>query len=952
VHYLAMTAAAPETALSYVPWAKSQRNEYGELIGWLPLAQHLADSAAVARKLWATWLAPSIRRLVAADVGDETAAESVFVSLTWLHDIGKATPAFTAKDPELRLRAVRAGLTAPPMVPHAHLLPHGLAGFLIVQRALEQRLGLDRAASRTLAVIIGGHHGVPPSDDQIRQARSLHQAMGDGDWDVARQWLMAPPLQRLEELLGAGAQLRLSRPVQVLLSGAVIMADWIASSSDHFTLFPPGWRPPHRYDPVLAAGDRCAAAWRALSFPSCWHGAPLPTNWQSTFAQRFGLPEGAGPNATQTATVEMVSTAPGPGLLVIEAPMGVGKTEAALLATEVLAPVCGSGGAMIALPTRATSDAMFTRVARWLSTQIDDREVPVYLAHGKASLNDDFRRLPRMRLASVGIDSYGEARPVREAGLEDGRVVAYEWMSGRKRGSLSSFVVGTVDQLLFMGLKARHLALRHLAMSGKVVVVDEVHSYDAFMGSYLQTALRWLAAYRVPVVLLSATLAPSTRRCLLEAYTPTRAPVTGRRSFRREVAAHSAGAEPAGYPRLEWRGLDGGAVVRTAEPPPTTDVALERLGSSGGELVAFLVDRLRHGGCALVIRNTVREVQQTAVHLSSVFGEDVVSAAHSRFIATDRAAIDRGLIQRFGPDGERPQLAIVVASQVAEQSLDVDFDLLISDVAPIDLLLQRVGRLHRHAGRSRPGPLASPVLGMGGVEDWAAQVPQIVGGTRRVYSEWVLLRTLAVLQGRTRIRLPQDVPALVSQVYDGEPLAPGIWSDAESVAKADHDQRVLDQLARAGQFQIGSPAASPDLIGWLAASIGEADDSVRGRAQVRDSAESLEVIALHRRSDGSVGLMPWMDELPIDLAGPVPVEFPVDRRVAMSTLALPAHLSTMAVIDELEPLMPPAFQNSMWLKGELVLLFEPDCSARIGGRRLRYSYRYGLQEVADERTPS
>ncbi len=129
--------------------------------------------------------------------------------------------------------------------------------------------------------------------------------------------------------------------------------------------------------------------------------------------------------------------------------------------------------------------------------------------------------------------------------------------------------------------------------------------------------------------------------------------------------------------------------------------------------------------------------------------------------------------------------------------------------------------------------------------------------------------------------------------------------------------------------------------------MGEADDSTKGRAQVRDSAESLEVIALSRDVSGVLGLMPWMERLPYDLDGSVPIEFPTDRTVARSTLSLPAHLSTFSVIDELEPLMPPAFQGSPWLSGELVLTFDEAGRARLAGRTLQYTRRYGLEEVPD-----
>lgn len=205
---------------------------------------------------------------------------------------------------------------------------------------------------------------------------------------------------------------------------------------------------------------------------------------------------------------------PGPGVMVVEAPMGIGKTEAALAAAEVLAYRFHCGGLIVALPTMATTDAMFGRVLAWVRSLPSPHQLSMYLAHSKAALNDEAGTLPR-HCAGHLYDEQGKASAA---------AVAMGWLSGRKKGVLSTFVVATIDQVLFGALRSRHLALRHLALAGKVVIVDEVHAADAYMRAYLCRALQWLGAYGTPVVLLSATLPPDQREELLNAYESGRRP--------------------------------------------------------------------------------------------------------------------------------------------------------------------------------------------------------------------------------------------------------------------------------------------------------------------------------------------------------------------------------------------------------------------------------------------
>lgn len=636
--------------------------------------------------------------------------------------------------------------------------------------------------------------------------------------------------------------------------------------------------------------------------------------------------------------------------------MGEGKTEAALAAVEILARRTGASGCYLALPTRATSDAMFARMLSWLrrlpDAQVGRGDRDVRLAHGKAALNPEYDQLRMTSLPSgIGEDSGGAA------------IGVHRWLAGPKRTLLSSFVVGTIDQLLFAALRGKHLVLRHLGLAGKVVVIDEAHAYDVYMGRFLDRALEWLGAYGVPVVVLSATLPAHRRAELMAAYDNGRLgplpPLTWRDRGKTRVDPYAVLRTDLRYPLVTISTSDRGAVaISCSDSGRNVEVTLRRLDDDLRALGELLRERLPDGGCVLVVRNTVARVQETATALRAVLGPDTpVSVAHSRFMAVDRAAKDRWLRDTFGPpgSGNRPHRHVVVASQVAEQSLDIDFDLLVTDLAPIDLVLQRIGRLHRHPRDGRPVRLGTPECWVTGA-DWSTEPPQPVAGSRRVYQLAMLLRSAAVLLPHldgAPLRIPSDIAPLTQSAYDGEPLGPPSWQPALAEAEAKQRDEIAAKEMKADGFRlasVGEPGVP--LISWLSGGVAGADDRA-AQGHVRDTdAETLEVLLLVRTPDGLV-LPPWIDggAMPV-LTTSVP-RWPLPRLIARCTLPLPRAMTDADVIDEVIAELErrtdvSAWQDSHWLAGELVLDLDADGRATVAGFNLQYDPDDGLRvERAD-----
>lgn len=934
-----------------VCWGKALHSDDRD---WMPLHRHLSDTAAVAGHLYESFLSASVRDQIAAALpGGHSDALLACAWLAGVHDIGKATPAFAIQVPWLFSAMEHGGLTARMQVEKdRRFAPHATAGMVVLDRWLNDRHGWDTADAGQFSIVVGGHHGLPPDSEQYRRAEDHQHLLGwsRADAPIWRQ-TQFELLDWTAEATGAAARLAdwqrvaLPQPVQVLLTGLVIMADWIASNSQ---LFP--YRVDTAFDPA-----RIRRALDELDLTDPW-SAVAAEPAEDLLTTRFGLPADFRLRPVQRAALEAAADMPAPGLMIIEAPMGEGKTEAALLAAETLAARSGAGGCYIALPTRATSDAMFGRTLEW-ARRLPDRHLDrgahsVALSHSKAFSNPGFTKLFRRGEPVAVAQDDGGADTERRSAL-----IAHWWMAGRKKTMLNSFVVGTVDQLLFGALKAKHLAMRHLGLAGKVVVIDEAHAYDVYMGVYLDMALEWLAAYRVPVVILSATLPAGRRRDLMAAYERGRkgppAPV-GRRArlAAAAIAPHPELEGDIGYPVVVTSGSDGPARVSGIETSGRSNaVEVRTLDDDPTALIATLREELADGGCALVIHNTVRRVQETAASLRAVFGEASVTVAHSRFAGPDRADKDELLRNLFGPPGnghERPAEHIVVASQVAEQSLDIDFDVLVTDLAPVDLVLQRTGRVHRHRREGRCGTPRCYLTGAA----WEADVPEPVRGSVFVYGRWALLRSAAVLlpyaaEGRP-LELPGDIATLVQRAYGSGTVGPAEWQEAISAAHREEASKRADQEDGAKKFRLQAPLlAGTPILGWLqAGSPFDDEDSPGGRAMVRDiPVDTVEVLLIARHGDRFTTL-PWLKR---HGGAPLPTETcpaePVAKTVAASTLNLPIELSGQAVIDELESRHDwiGAWQESRILEGQLILDIDLDHGTELAGHRLEYDRHDGLR---------
>lgn len=758
----------------------------------------------MAERLLGVLVGPRCReelRAAFAPLGDADGWVTVFCGL---HDLGKFSPAFQALRDDLAVKLL--GEPAEPDIRYQCRFkgagrtdtPHGLITAVHLERLLKEWGAIPEVA-RLVAWALGGHHGHIPDAACILQAEDAIRDHGGERWagwcdalvaEVIRRWGLPAP-----ETLPWG-EVRVGLGAAVALAGLASVSDWIASDGRNFPWAGPdvdlAAYPQKARDQAKEAVDRLGwSPWRP----------PEDTSFTALF------PRDAEQRPVQEAAERVARQLQGPGVLLVEAPTGEGKTKTALQCAAILVRKLGLAGCYLAMPTKATSNQAYEE-ARKLA---DRSPVPlaVRLLHSAA---DEYLAARKLRDAGPGETEPLDPADVDRDGGPDGEAVAREWFT-RKRGLLAPVGVGTVDQILAGAIRSRHVFVRLPALTNKVVIIDEVHAYDMYMSTLLDRLLWWLGRLGVPVILLSATLPAHRRRELVRSW---QAGALGR--LPKEVPEPP---EARGYPRVTWADATGQDVEEcgVSDLNAARTVRLEHV--PGDRLVAWVLDRVRDGGCAAVIHNLVRRAVDTYEELTAAVGKlpeaerPEVVLLHGRLDAKERHEREAALLHALGPgsaeNGNRPERLIVVGTQVLEQSLDLDFDLMVSDLAPVDSLIQRMGRLHRfrlhrsdgdcpRRGGHRPPHLVEPVFAITGVTERRTGL-EFPAHTTRVYERLLLLRTWVRLRDEAHVRSPEEAPDLIEAVYgpDGVPCPAGwerAWEEAtERLAanRRDHeyDARVL-----------------------------------------------------------------------------------------------------------------------------------------------------------------
>jgi len=762
---------APDEAFLLQFWGKTPKD--GDRADrYHPAIFHMLDVAFVAEALLRDG-SPRLRRalLHAWDGCDPDALLAWLPFLIATHDLGKISAAFQgqASNPasaEQRTRLEQTGVRFPSVA--SKDLPHATISAVWLDTHLVHREpGIAAGAGRALRDAMGGHHG-RFTDTTLRILSARVQLYERGEYQRWEAWRDAAYAMLRRQLLLGDDRATLSAPrrlrsATIALTGFIILSDWIGSNSDYFPAS--AGVALESYLPLS-----CARAAAGIRDAGLWHARPVATypGYNVLF------PENPKPRPLQAAIEQLPDRMLiGPLLAIIEAPTGEGKTEAAQALAQRLAALAGQDELFFALPTMATSNQMFTRLEPFYRRLYGQS---VKLTHSQAAVvEEELRQALALAGDSDAADQEGQSR-----------ANALRWFASAKKGLLAPFGVGTVDQVELSGLNVRHYMLRLFALAGKVIVIDEAHAYDTYMSTILEHTLCWLASLGTSIVLLSATLPTERHRRLAASYlhgldvrgpqpdVPAELPYPA-------VSLYSAKEQKRVTPK-PFRVAQGFALRLAPQTAPEAEAAR-------------LIELVRDGGAVARLCNRVDDAQAIYAALKAQILRDQRILLHARFPLDERQWLEQHVDTLVGKRSSRgaDQPLIIVGTQVLEQSLDYDVDVMVSDFAPIDLLLQRAGRLHRHARAARPSRHMQPLLIVtlpllaDGLPDWRRW--------KAIYEPYVLWRTWEVLRAQVQdetclISLPQDYRPLIEAVYGAIPTPPAEAPYANQITTA------LQQLQR------------------------------------------------------------------------------------------------------------------------------------------------------------
>jgi CRISPR-associated endonuclease/helicase Cas3 len=719
-----------------------------------PAFHHMLDVAAVAENL--ILLRPQMARRLAKQMSlssEQLAAFGAF--LAGLHDLGKISLPFQCKSPDhwpTKILGNIEDFEIPPGPNHWEC-----TALLLQEESIAKILNgyfPNLNGYSQLIALVAGHHGRPPNSETMKEQLSkkiVPPACVKAATEIVELFLtkfIPEPILELNETSLARASF--------VLNGLITVADWVGSDITYFP-FPEQepqingledyWKHA-QHQAKLALTEKGLAGTRPIDDPS-YCSLKLPC---------------AGNLRPMQSTVESLEVTGNPQLFIIEDTTGSGKTESALLLASRLMAAGGAEGIYFALPTMATANAMHGRLGSIYRNffESDNNEPSIVLAHGKADLA---RKLTKLRQI-VPNDDVESTNAYCAAFVADSRKLAL----------FADIGIGTIDQAFLGVLRKKHLTLRQFTLSNRVLIVDEAHAFDAYMGEELKTLLRVQAMNGGSAIVLSATLPQAKRREFSQAFLnglpPTRLVGTG---YAAQLVSEVIVLQSENYPLLTSVKAGVANEIEVAFDERLARIIKVESVATRKAAIELALKAALQGAAVAIICNAVDEAIAVYNKLAEVLeNTEKLMLFHARFTVGDRMTIEQKVLNIFGKDSKEEDRRgnILVATQVIEQSLDLDFDLVISDLAPIDLLIQRAGRLWRHMTK-RPQhdrPLPEPVLTVlmpdpNFVKD-AKWLEETLGKAAFIYKNPALMwRTSKILAEQGCIRIPEDLRLMIENVY-------------------------------------------------------------------------------------------------------------------------------------------------------------------------------------------
>lgn len=703
---------------------------------------HCLDVAAVADLWWEANRSLRQQFTKTMRVKNEERAKPWVMFFVALHDLGKLDIRFQCKAPYV-LKELQSDITHYLQEPYYH----GTSSYacFINEKTLYGIDFMAEDAAIEWLQQVAGHHGVIPYDGDYIAPAFTDETLKKRDQQARIDWINA--LKQLYQVdLNA-----VPENVPPMLAGFCSVCDWIGSSTEYFA---------YVTDPTKSLGDylesRKTQAKQALMAFGILSELKANKTLASLFHSLDGLPYK--PHGLQTLIEDLPLVQ---SLILIEAPTGSGKTETALVYAARLLHEGLADSIIFALPTQATANAMLDRLEA-LAGNLYFEGASVVLAHGKSKLKDALEKI----LSNDKTTAQGQ---------EEANQQAVRWLTAsKKRAFLGQIGVCTIDQVLLSVLPVKHKFVRSFGIQKSVLIVDEVHAYDSYMYGLLEVVLKQQYQAGGSALLLSATLPQQQREYLASSWGNAKIEETDTYPLITQIYSDQT-AQPF-------------SITDSQHLPEPRQVNLETWQSLEMQFYEehrkVIIEAAKQGAKVAVICNLVADAQQLAEKLRAETSI-AVDLFHSRFRFIDRKQLEEKVVKDYGKDeNKRAQGGrILVATQVVEQSLDLDFDWLITQLCPVDLLFQRMGRLHRHQ-RSRPSGFELPRCVV-----IVPEQEQKYGGSQYVYkNSRALWRTEQLVRNNNSVIFPEAYRDWLERVYQSNP-----WPDEPEAVTAAY-QNYLEKV--------------------------------------------------------------------------------------------------------------------------------------------------------------
>ncbi len=765
----------PEPGPVARPWAKHTKH------GQHALVCHAIDTMEVAYLLYPIILGPRVRRELNQAFEPLGQARDWVALLCGLHDLGKFTPAFQSLVIEVARKRFPEedheilNRNAPTKAGRRWDTKHGLGTAVHLQDMLKAA-GAPHDTAQLIGHMLGGHHGWFPEPGDVRSVRKKDD-LGDRSWALRRSELVrkVASLRGLDFETPGWSRVEMPSLALLGLAGLTTISDWVASDTSRFK-YEPWPEDLHAYrDHAREQAEKTleTTGWAA------WQ-PPERTGYRDLFNKA--------PRPLQQAVEKALDQCTEPGVLVVEAPTGEGKTRAGLQAAADLARRLGLGGLYLATPTKALSRQAADDVRELMRVTNSPLEVNLVYSGAAAELRAG-RQEAQIRPTAVGEHEHSED--------EDGQD-SLEWFT-RKRGLAFPIGVGTIDQLVKSVIRTGHNYLGMTSVSNKVVIVDEAHAYDFYTGLLVDQLMWFCGRMGVPVVLMSATLPANRREELVEFW---HAGAGGRAPDPERTRV----VQPGSW-QVMWSGnkAEPGTFELSDATKSRGEVRVRHVDDSPAAIASRVVESVGAAGTAIVVLDTRTRAQDVYDRIADLLAatnrcpELVLFTGQSQ--GAERAEVELRVRTLLGEGSPSDRHAIVVGTQVLEHGLDIDADLMVSDLCPIDLLFQRAGRLHRHRRENRPPGLETPTLLIADTDPAKREARRsraqtslaFAPGVSKIYLPWVLGRTRVVLRdvlSRGSWDPLDEIGKQVHRVYvEDTPLTEPGWEKAWESAERGYERR-------------------------------------------------------------------------------------------------------------------------------------------------------------------